>query len=445
MTGRQWNTPGLLLLYCIFNLADDTALLFETKSKLMQHGFALIRLLKDFGLEVHLSTATDEAPKTAAMCVQTKTVLKNLARFARNHPPPPPPNGDVIEIMPFDATRYIPVVSDYVYIGTNISDDLKDDNEVKRRLKSGNACIGLLRKRVLGPHSTSATVKKAVYEGMILGILLYGSENWILSSSTEKLLNSFHHRALRTMSCITLWHTRKYGITTIDLQNRLQLHSMRHYLDKRILGWAGHVSRMPTSRWPKQLLTSYVQNPRPIEAPLKTYGRALRQALHRKKIPFPSWQRTADNRAIWRKLINAPTETPRSKSDFTGRTIVLPNYDEGTVVRKIASDDGATWQVKMDNGIFPSLQYFNTRALQKMALPHGDLLNWAKRTVSNPASLLRRAVRKKYGNDWHLGTITNHDTDKANGNVLWEITYQDGDISDYALPNLAPLLLPLKV
>jgi hypothetical protein len=53
-------------------------------------------------------------------------------------------------------------------------------------------------------------------------------------------------------------------------------------------------------------------------------------------------------------------------------------------------------------------------------------------------------VRKKYGNDWHLGTITNHDTDKANGNVLWEITYQDGDISDYALPDLAPLLLPLK-
>ena len=38
MTGRQWNTPGPLLLYCMFNLADDTALLFETKLKLTRCG-----------------------------------------------------------------------------------------------------------------------------------------------------------------------------------------------------------------------------------------------------------------------------------------------------------------------------------------------------------------------------------------------------------------------
>ena len=86
MTGRKWTDIGLPLLYCLFNLADDTAMIFATKIALMKHGFALILLLRDFGLDTHLSTDANPAPKTAAMCVHTRATQNNLRAWAKTAP-----------------------------------------------------------------------------------------------------------------------------------------------------------------------------------------------------------------------------------------------------------------------------------------------------------------------------------------------------------------------
>jgi hypothetical protein len=67
MTGRKWSDDGLPLLCCLFNLTDDTAMVFRTKNDLMVHGFALVLLLlRDFGLDTHLPTDENPAPKAAA-------------------------------------------------------------------------------------------------------------------------------------------------------------------------------------------------------------------------------------------------------------------------------------------------------------------------------------------------------------------------------------------
>ena len=48
--------------------------------------------------------------------------------------------------------------------------------------------------------------------------------------------------------------------------------------------WAGHVARMPMSRAPRQLLTSWVAHSRPVGCPQMTWGRALGNALASKGI-----------------------------------------------------------------------------------------------------------------------------------------------------------------
>ena len=85
MTGRKWTEGGLPLLCCLFNLADDTAMLFPTKTDLTMHGFALMLLLRDFGLDTHLSSDKNPAPKTAAMCIHPRTVLNHLRECTRRH------------------------------------------------------------------------------------------------------------------------------------------------------------------------------------------------------------------------------------------------------------------------------------------------------------------------------------------------------------------------
>jgi hypothetical protein len=262
MTGRKCAEAGLPLLYCLFNLADDTALIFATKVVLIRHGFALTRSLRDFGLDTHLSTDASPAPKTAAMCVHPRAVLNHPRECATRHrakemaqpaairtfascPEPPLP----VEIIPFDETTstYVPVVENYIHVGANVAETLLCDIEVHRKMRSALSLLGFLRPRALGPqpHTTAVIVKKTVYESMVLCVLLCGSKCWVLTSKLIQLLENFHHRAARAMNAVTLYHARKHCLSTSTLLCRLGLCTMKNYLDKRTLGWAGHVARMP--------------------------------------------------------------------------------------------------------------------------------------------------------------------------------------------------------
>jgi hypothetical protein len=367
MTGRKWTEGGLPLLCCLFNLADDTAMLFPTKTDLTMHGFALMLLLRDFGLDTHLSSDKNPAPKTAAMCIHPRTVLNHLKEYTRRHrakvastasanrttapatfvstTEPPAP----IEILPFDSLTHIPVVDNYIYVGSNVAETLSDAVEVHRKLRSAS----FLRPRVLGPSTTSTVVKKTVYESVVLGVLLHGSGCWTLNTKLTGLLENFHHRVARNMGAITLRHTRKCSLTTATLLRRIGLSTMQNYLDKRMLGWAGHMARMLMTRWPRKMLTAFLPHPRPFGAPPKTHGRCLVAALTRKGIPVASWIAIAQNRADWRSATHTglPHSTTATNYIF-GRSVLAcaGSSLEGIVTGKTCSNEGPSWIIALENG-----------------------------------------------------------------------------------------------
>ena len=55
---------------------------------------------------------------------------------------------------------------------------------------------------------------------------------------------------------ITITHTIRRRITTKSLFAELEIDPLDAYYNRRLLRWAGHVPRMPTSRVPRKLLTS---------------------------------------------------------------------------------------------------------------------------------------------------------------------------------------------
>ena len=71
----------------------------------------------------------------------------------------------------------------------------------------------------------------------------------------------------------------------------------QHY-HRRLLRWAGHVSRMPMTWAPRQLLTGLVAHPRPTGSPPKTFGRTLKNALVRcgQSPDFGVWSKVAAGR-----------------------------------------------------------------------------------------------------------------------------------------------------
>ena len=79
------------------------------------------------------------------------------------------------------------------------------------------------------------------------------------------------------MCRITISHTIRHHISSESLLKRLHIEPLDTYYHRRILRWAGHVSRMPMSRAPRKLLTSWVANSRPIGCPQMTWGRTLKR------------------------------------------------------------------------------------------------------------------------------------------------------------------------
>jgi len=110
------------------------------------------------------------------------------------------------------------------------------------------------------------------------------------------------------MCRVNLHHTFHHHIITSSLFHRLGLLDIDSYFYNRFLRWAGHVARMPMSRAPRQLLTSWVAHSRPVGCPQMTWGRTLENALKRKDISkeFDEWFAIAKDRSKWRQLTLTP-------------------------------------------------------------------------------------------------------------------------------------------
>ena len=57
-----------------------------------------------------------------------------------------------------------------------------------------------------------------MYEGLILAILLYGSECWVLTERLRQCLRAFHAQCLRVMCHVTRLRTWQEGISTRALE-----------------------------------------------------------------------------------------------------------------------------------------------------------------------------------------------------------------------------------
>ena len=119
-------------------------------------------------------------------------------------------------------------------------------------------------------------------------------------------------RCCRIMCRITMAHTIRHHISSADLLEKLGLNPLDTYYHRRLLRWAGHVSRMPMSRAPRQLLTGWVAHKRPIGCPQMTWGRTIKKALVRNNLPgdFKAWSSLAADREHWRSVCGTKQHSP---------------------------------------------------------------------------------------------------------------------------------------
>lgn len=87
-------------------------------------------------------------------------------------------------------------VDEFKYLGRVVSRKDDDWPAVNRNLTRARAAWGKLG-RILSKEGASPKAMASVYKTVVQAVLLYGSESWVLTSTMEKKLQSFHRRCAR--------------------------------------------------------------------------------------------------------------------------------------------------------------------------------------------------------------------------------------------------------
>jgi hypothetical protein len=94
------------------------------------------------------------------------------------------------------ANKSLGNLSQFKYLGTTIANQNLIQEEIKRRLNSGNACYHSVQ-NLLSSRLLSKNIKIRIYKAIILPVVLYGCETWSLTLREEHRLRAFENRVLR--------------------------------------------------------------------------------------------------------------------------------------------------------------------------------------------------------------------------------------------------------
>jgi sorting nexin-29 len=145
----KFNVTHQLLVY-----ADDVNILGESKRTVKVNAEALIVARKEIGLEVNAG--------------ETKYMIMSRDQNAGRS------QGIKTDNSSFDR------VEDFRYLGTTFTQKNSIQEEIKSRLKSGNASYPLVE-NLLSSSFLSKNIKIKIYRNIILSVVLYGCETCSLT------------------------------------------------------------------------------------------------------------------------------------------------------------------------------------------------------------------------------------------------------------------------
>jgi hypothetical protein len=126
----------------------------------------------------------------------SKTLPPTLSTTVSNTTPTPTDpdsNSDPLYTLPtpYDiADGFISFTDSFLYLGTLITPDLRDETDVRSRIKKATAQVGTLRPFFRHPDIDLET-KTTVYTAMALNTALWGCKAWTITDSIKRALQVF--------------------------------------------------------------------------------------------------------------------------------------------------------------------------------------------------------------------------------------------------------------
>jgi hypothetical protein len=163
---------------------------------------------------------------------------------------------------------FIERVEEFKYLGTTLTDQNSIQEEIKSKLKLGNACYYSVQ-TLLSSRLPSKNLKIKIYRTIILPVVLYECETWSLTLRKEHRLKVFEKRVLRRVfgpkrdEVSGEW--RK--VHNEELNDLYSLPNIVRVVKSRRMKWAGHVARMGEDRVVHRVLVGKPEGKSPLGKP----------------------------------------------------------------------------------------------------------------------------------------------------------------------------------
>ena len=181
--------------------------------------------------------------------------------------------------------------------GTTLTNQNSIQEEIKSRLKLGNACYHSVQ-NLLSSSLLSKNLKIEIYRTIILPFVLYGCETWSLTLQEEHRLRVFENRVLRR-----IFGPKRDGVTgewrklhNEELNDLYSSPNIVRVIKSRRLRWAEHVARMEEGRVVHKVLVGKPEGKRPLGRPRRRWEDNIKMDLEEVGRGCGDWMELAQDR-----------------------------------------------------------------------------------------------------------------------------------------------------
>jgi len=197
-------------------------------------------------------------------------------------------------------------VEEFKYLGTTLTNKNSILEEIKIRLRSGNACYHSVQ-NLLSSGLLSKNLKIKIYRTIILPVVLYGCEASSLTFREERKLRVFENMVLRRIfgprrdEVMGKWRR----LHNEELNNLYSSPNIVRVIISRRMRWAGHVAHMGEERGVYRFLVGKPEGRRPLGRPRRRWMDSIRMDLQEVGCGYMDWIGLAQDRESWRTLVSA--------------------------------------------------------------------------------------------------------------------------------------------
>ena len=170
------------------------------------------------------------------------------------------------------------------------------------RVHKENQVYYQLSRSIVGKREISEKAKMRVYKTIFQPVLMYGTESLTLLDKHRSRFQSCEMRYLRRAA----GRTRRDRVRNTTIRAQFQQDSITEAMERKALGWYGHMVRMKEDRKPREVMEARPEGRRGRGRPRLEWEGYVERLAARRGLSMNDVKRLAQNRREYRKWLVDP-------------------------------------------------------------------------------------------------------------------------------------------